>query len=36
LIDFSQQVLGLISSVEKDHLVVSFEHPCVHMPTAEG
>ena len=36
LIDYSQQVLGLISSVEKDHLVVSFEHPCVHMPTAEG
>ena len=36
LIDFSQQVLGLITGVEKNQVVFSFEHPCVHMPSAEG
>ena len=36
LIDFSQQVLGLISGVEKDQWVFGFEHPCVHMASAEG
>lgn len=36
LIDFSQQVLGLISGVEKDQLVFIFKHPCVHMTSAEG
>ena len=36
MVDFSQQILGLISGVEKGQLLVGLEHPCVHMTAAEG
>ena len=36
MVDLSKQILGLISGVEKDQLLVGLKHPCVHMTAAEG
>ena len=36
VVELRAQVLGLIAAVEEDLLVFHFEHPRIHMPSAEG